>query len=196
MMLVAVWCLGRPLFHFIGPFSCVIPGSHSTISVSVSLLAKWDLNYTIKLQKLKKPVNSGYIWNKVWDWASGIGWRLTLFCCFILCLFYLIFKIYLFFGYVLWHAGSQFSDQGLNLCPLQWQLGVLQWQSIGLSGKLLYFSDSTYKVCGIPQTVKNLTAMWETRVWSLGWRDPPGEGNSYPLQYSCLENSIEEPGGL
>ena len=99
MMLVAVWCLGRPLFHFIGPFSCVIPGSHSTISVSVSLLAKWDLNYTIKLQKLKKPVNSGYIWNKVWDWASGIGCqigRLTLFCCFILCLFYLIFKIYLF----------------------------------------------------------------------------------------------------
>ena len=23
----------------------------------------------------------------------------------------------------------------------------------------------------------------------------PGEGNGYPLQYSCLENSIEEPGG-
>ena len=24
----------------------------------------------------------------------------------------------------------------------------------------------------------------------------PGEGNGYPLQYSCLENSIEEPGEL
>ena len=25
----------------------------------------------------------------------------------------------------------------------------------------------------------------------------PGEGNGYPLQYSCLENSIDEgPGGL
>ena len=24
----------------------------------------------------------------------------------------------------------------------------------------------------------------------------PGEGNGYRLQYSCLENSIEEPGGL
>ena len=23
-----------------------------------------------------------------------------------------------------------------------------------------------------------------------------GEGNGYPLQYSCLENSTEEPGGL
>ena len=24
----------------------------------------------------------------------------------------------------------------------------------------------------------------------------PGEGISYPLQYSCLENSMDEPGGL
>ena len=24
----------------------------------------------------------------------------------------------------------------------------------------------------------------------------PGEGNGNPLQYSCLENPIEEPGGL
>ena len=24
----------------------------------------------------------------------------------------------------------------------------------------------------------------------------PGEGNGYPLQHSCLENSTEEPGGL
>ena len=30
--------------------------------------------------------------------------------------------------------------------------------------------------------VKNLSAMQETRVQS------PGEGNGYPLQYSCLEN--------
>ena len=24
----------------------------------------------------------------------------------------------------------------------------------------------------------------------------PGEGNGNPLQYSCLENSMDEPGGL
>ena len=47
------------------------------------------------------------------------------------------------------------------------------------------------------QLVKNLRAMWETWVLSLGWEDPleegssPGEGNSYPLQYSDLENSID-----
>ena len=29
-----------------------------------------------------------------------------------------------------------------------------------------------------------------------GWGRSPGEGNSNPLQYSCLENPIEYPGGL
>ena len=38
------------------------------------------------------------------------------------------------------------------------------------------------------QTVKNPPATWETWVRALGWEDPPGEGNGYPLQYSCLEN--------
>ena len=49
----------------------------------------------------------------------------------------------------------------------------------------------------LAQMVKNLPATWETRVWSLGWDDPCGEGNGNPLQYSCLENSrTEEPGQL
>ena len=30
--------------------------------------------------------------------------------------------------------------------------------------------------------------MW---VPSLGWEDSPGEGNGYPLQYSCLENPMD-----
>ena len=37
------------------------------------------------------------------------------------------------------------------------------------------------------------------RVQFLGQEDPlenPGVGNGNPLQYSCLENSTEEPGGL
>ena len=37
--------------------------------------------------------------------------------------------------------------------------------------------------------VKNLPAVQETWVRSLGQEDPPGEGNGNPLQYSCLENS-------
>ena len=72
----------------------------------------------------------------------------------------------------------------------------------------------------VVQTVKNLPAMQETWVLPLGWEDPlitgfpcgsagkesscnagdlgwipglgrsPGEGKSYPLQYSGLENAI------
>ena len=35
--------------------------------------------------------------------------------------------------------------------------------------------------------------MWETQVQSLGQEDPleKGEGNGYPLQYSCLENPVD-----
>ena len=40
------------------------------------------------------------------------------------------------------------------------------------------------------QTVKNLPAVQETQVHSLGWRSL-GEGNGNPLQYSCLENSTD-----
>ena len=41
------------------------------------------------------------------------------------------------------------------------------------------------------QWVKNLPAMQETRVLSLGREDPPGGGNGNPLQYSCLENPMD-----
>ena len=42
----------------------------------------------------------------------------------------------------------------------------------------------------VVQTVKNLPGMWETWVQFQGWGKYPGEGNGYPLQYSCLENSM------
>ena len=48
------------------------------------------------------------------------------------------------------------------------------------------------------QMVKNLPSVQETQVQSLGWEDP-GEGNGNPLQYSCLENSMDrekDPGRL
>ena len=33
--------------------------------------------------------------------------------------------------------------------------------------------------------------MQESWDQSLGWEDPPGEGNGYPLQYFCMENSMD-----
>ena len=51
-------------------------------------------------------------------------------------------------------------------------------------------SFKNYRASLVAQLVKNLPAIWETWVQSLGWEDSPGEGKGYPLQYSSLENSI------
>ena len=40
------------------------------------------------------------------------------------------------------------------------------------------------------QMVKNLTAMWETRLWSLDWEDPREKGMA-THSFSCLENSMD-----
>ena len=49
-------------------------------------------------------------------------------------------------------------------------------------------SLSALRASFVAQPVKNLPAMRETWVWSLGWQDPL-EG--YPLQYPSLENSMD-----
>ena len=41
------------------------------------------------------------------------------------------------------------------------------------------------------QLVKNPPAMQETWVLSMAWKDSPGEGKGYLLQYSGLENSVD-----
>ena len=43
----------------------------------------------------------------------------------------------------------------------------------------------------VAQMVKNLPAMRETWVGSLGWGDPLEEGMANPLQYSGLENPMD-----
>ena len=43
----------------------------------------------------------------------------------------------------------------------------------------------------VAQLVKNLPAVQETWVRSLGQEDSPGEGNGNPLQYSCLKNTMD-----
>ena len=44
----------------------------------------------------------------------------------------------------------------------------------------------------VTQNVKNLSAMKETWVWSLGQEASAREGNGYKLQYSCLYNSMDK----
>ena len=43
----------------------------------------------------------------------------------------------------------------------------------------------------VAQSVKNLPAMRETQVQSLGQEDSPGGGHGNPLQHSCLENPMD-----
>ena len=51
---------------------------------------------------------------------------------------------------------------------------------------MVYYGSSRASL--VAQTVKNLPAMWETQVQSLGQEDPLDKGI---LQYSCLENSMD-----
>ena len=41
------------------------------------------------------------------------------------------------------------------------------------------------------QTVKCLPTVQETQVQSLGWEDPLEKEMVIPLQYSCLENTMD-----
>ena len=43
------------------------------------------------------------------------------------------FAIFFFFGHATWHVGSSFPDQGLNLHPLHWKLGILTAGPLGRS---------------------------------------------------------------
>ena len=54
-----------------------------------------------------------------------------------------------------------------------------------------------FRVSLVAQTVKNLPAMQETQVWSMGWEDPLEKGMA--THSSILAWRIpwtEEPGGL
>ena len=55
---------------------------------------------------------------------------------------------------------------------------------------LLYLVKDFY--IPIAQVVKNLPAVQETWIRSLGQEDPLEKGNGNSLQYSCLENSMAQ----
>ena len=62
-----------------------------------------------------------------------------------------------------------------------------------MTGKGLYilYKEVRARASQVAQTVENLPAMQEMQVWSLGREKCPGEGNSNPLQYSCLGNPMD-----
>ena len=66
-------------------------------------------------------------------------------------------------------------------------VGFLGWEDPLEKGYPLQYSWASL----VAQLVKSLPEMQETWVRSLGWEDFPGEGKSYPFQYSGLENSMD-----
>ena len=50
---------------------------------------------------------------------------------------------YLVFGHAVWHAGSYLSHQGLNLCPLHQEHGVLAIGPPGKSQRIHFISFSS-----------------------------------------------------
>ena len=56
--------------------------------------------------------------------------------------------------------------------------------------QLSMHAQLTYRASLMAQMVKNLPAMQETQVRSLGWVDPRIR-KCLPIQYSCLENSMD-----
>ena len=46
------------------------------------------------------------------------------------------------------------------------------------------------KIINLKKEKKNLSAIQETQVQLLGWEDPLEKGIGNPLQYPCLENSM------
>ena len=70
---------------------------------------------------------------------------------------------------------------------------VALWKNSNYLG----LSSSQLGVSLVAQTVKNLPAMWETWVQSLGWEDPLEEGMAtHPSILAWRIPWTEEPGGL
>ena len=59
---------------------------------------------------------------------------------------------------------------------------------MALFHSFLYLSNIPLWASLVAQTVKNLAAIRETTVWSLGREKSPEGGHGNPLLYSCLEN--------
>ena len=98
-----------------------------------------------------------------------------------------------------------FPTQGLNPCLLHWQMGFFYHQHHLGTIHILIFIQRSLHLCGHTHlsmcrgfpAVKNPPANAGNSSRTLpGSRRAPGVGNGNPLQYSCLGNPMEKPGGL
>ena len=74
------------------------------------------------------------------------------------------------------------------------QARVLEWGAIAFSGEALYSQQKQDRELTVAQMVKNLPAMWDTRVQSLDWEHPLEEGMA--IHFSILAWRIPWTEGL
>ena len=87
-----------------------------------------------------------------------------------------------------WDSPGKNTGVGCHfLLQLEWSLNS------GDNGSLWEFSESCWPFLGFPSgsVVKNLPVNAEDICLILGLGRSSGEGNGNPLQYSCLENSMD-----
>ena len=78
----------------------------------------------------------------------------------------------------------------------QWDNWVTIWKKVAWVCILFLISKLIPWAFLVAQMVKNLPAMQGMWVQSLGRGRSLGEGRGYPLQYSCLENSMDREAWL
>ena len=66
-----------------------------------------------------------------------------------------------------------------------------KWTTVKMRGRCLPVGWMDGRASLVAQLVENLPAMWETWGSIPGLGRSPGEGHSYPLQYTGLENSMD-----
>ena len=81
------------------------------------------------------------------------------------------------------HGGRKESDTTERL-----SLHFMDCNPPGSSFYAVSYYCYTFRASLVAQTVKNLPAMQETWVLSLGWEDPLEKGKATHSQYSGLEN--------
>ena len=106
-----------------------------------------------------------------------------------------------FFASPLWKATEEWSRGDIfvkgvpfetKVTRLRIQEGQPFWEAVRID--LTAKSLQRVSLVGFPSGsgVKNLPAMQEMWVWSLGQEDSPGGENGNPLQYSYLENPTDK----
>ena len=88
------------------------------------------------------------------------------------------------------HISIETTDVVSTLWSLRSTVKLESNNDLNKSKKVELPNDKGKVASLVAEMVKTLPAVQETCVWSLGREKSPREGKGYPLQYSCLENSM------